>query len=141
MGLILPRSVSESNWLFNRNSFGDSLLLSQQTDGFTALLLRGGEPRVVRSVTCSINEIDDEIFRLLMFYNDRFASTESGLLDGLLTIGNAFVPEKIREISKDALGRAVEVYLPADVGMEMPIGNLNFDDVAAPAGLASLGAA
>jgi len=141
VGLILPRSVSESNWLFNRNSFGDSLLLSQQTDGFTALLLRGGEPRVVRTVTCSPNEIDDEIFRLLMFYNDRFASVESGLLDVLLTIGSAFVPEKIRDISKDALGKAVAVYLPADVGMEMPIGNLTFDDVAAPAGLASLGAA
>jgi hypothetical protein len=141
-GLILPRAVSESNWLFNRRVFGDSLLLSAQNDGFTALLLRGGEPRVVRSVTCAANEIDDEIYRLLMFYNDRFASSESGgVLDGLLVIGKTFAPDKIREISKEALGRAVDVYRPVDVGMEMPVGNLNFDDVAAPAGLASLGAA
>jgi hypothetical protein len=67
-GLILPRTVSESSWLYNRKSFGDSLLLSAQNDGFTALLLRGGEPRVVRSVICGPAEIDDEIYRLLMFY-------------------------------------------------------------------------
>lgn len=141
-GLILPRAVSESNWLFNRRAFGDSLLLSAQNDGFTALLLRGGEPRVVRSVTCTVNEIDDEIYRLLMFYNDRFASSEAGgVLDGLLVIGKTFMPERIREISKEALGKAVEVYRPVDVGMEMPVGNLDFDDVAAPAGLAALGAA
>lgn len=140
-GLILPRAVSESTWLFNRRGFGDSLLLSAQNDGFTALLLRGGEPRVVRSVTCSVNEIDDEIFRLLMFYNDRFVSSESGgVLDGLLVIGKAFVPDQIKEVSREALGRPIEVYRPIDVGMEIPSGSLDFDDVAAPAGLASLGA-
>ncbi|MGH7783179.1 MAG: hypothetical protein ACREO5_04980, partial [Candidatus Binatia bacterium] len=140
-GLILPRAVSESNWLFNRRGYGDSLLLSAQNDGFTALLLRGGEPRVVRSVTCTVSEIDDEIYRLLMFYNDRFVSSEAGgVLDGLLVIGKTFVPDRIREISREALGKAVEVYRPLDVGMEMPVGSLDFDDVAAPAGLAALGA-
>lgn len=141
-GLILPRAVSESSWLYNRRTFADSLLLSAQNDGFTALLLRGGEPRVVRSVTCTAGEIDDEIYRLLMFYNDRFATSEvGGVLDGLLLIGKTFVPEKITEISKEALGRAIGVFRPADVGMQMPSGGLSFDDIAAPAGLASLGAA
>jgi len=141
-GLILPRAVCESNWLYNRTTFADSLLLSAQNDGFTALLLRGGEPRVVRSVTCTPTEIDDEIYRLLMFYNDRFATAEiGGVLDGLLVIGKTIVSDRIARISKDALGRAVGVFRPEDVGMQIPPGGLSFDDVAAPAGLAALGAA
>ena len=54
------------------------MLISGQNDGFTALLLRGTEPSVVRSVTCEQNEIDDEIYRLLMFYNDRFGGETGG---------------------------------------------------------------
>src|SRR3954452_20486814 len=57
-GLVLPRIVSESRWL-DVLSQKDSLLISSQDDGFTALLLREGEPRVVRSVTCSGSEVDD----------------------------------------------------------------------------------
>src|SRR5687767_2779572 len=87
-GLILPRAVSETKWLMGSDEQSDSLLLSSQNDGFTAMLLRGGEPAVVRSVTCTQNERDDEIYRLLMFYNDRFADANSGgRLDNLLTIG------------------------------------------------------
>ena len=48
-GLILPRAVSEANWLVDSKNKDDSLLISSQTDGFTALLLRGDEPTVVRS--------------------------------------------------------------------------------------------
>jgi hypothetical protein len=141
-GLILPRAVSESNWLFNRHSFADSLLLSEQNDGFTALLLRGGEPRVVRSVTCTPAEIDDEIYRLLMFYNDRFATPEiGGVLDGVLVVGKTIISDRIAGISKEALGRTIGVFRPEDVGMQMPPGSLSFDDIAAPAGLAALGAA
>ena len=141
-GLILPRAVSESNWLYNRSTFADSLLLSAQNDGFTALLLRGGEPRVVRSVTCTPGEIDDEIYRLLMFYNDRFATPEiGGVLDGLLIVGKSIATDRIGSISKEALGRQLGVYRPEDVGMQLPVGSLSFDDIAAPAGLAALGAA
>jgi hypothetical protein len=139
-GLILPRAVSESNWLYNRRSTADSLLLSEQNDGFTALLLRGGEPRVVRSVTCTPSEIDDEIFRLLMFYNDRFATSEAGgVLEGLLIVGNSISTDHIADISKEALGAPVGVFRPEDVGMRVPPGILSFNDVAAPAGLAALG--
>ncbi|HEX6279362.1 MAG TPA: hypothetical protein VFZ49_05035, partial [Pyrinomonadaceae bacterium] len=79
-GLILPRAVAETQWLANESSAMDSLLISSQSDGFTAVLLRGSEPTVVRSVTCSPNEVDDEIYRLLMFYNDRFSDAHGGNL-------------------------------------------------------------
>lgn len=138
VGLILPRAVSEVNWLDSRKS-SDTLLISSQDDGFTALLLRNGEPSVVRSVTCTTGELDDEIYRLLMFYNDRFAADGNGTLNDLLAVGRGLVPDKLIEISKEALGRALNVLGPADVGLSLPQGQLSFVDLAAPSGLAALG--
>lgn len=139
-GLILPRVVSESRWITADSNAADSLLISSQSDGFSAVLMRGGEPTVVRTVTCAEGERDDEIYRLLMFYHDRFAagSTEK-LLERILLVGRGLVPAKIREISSEALGRALQVLRPEEVGLNMPANSLNFDDVAAPAGLAALG--
>ncbi len=139
-GLILPRAVGETKWLIASQDSADSMLISSQSDGFTALLLRRGEPTVVRTVTCEAAEMDDEIFRLLMFYNDRFSDSESGsLLNKLLITGRDLVPARIREISADALGRTLAILHPDDVGLSIPVGSLSFDDLAAPAGLASFG--
>lgn len=140
VGLILPRAVGEANWLADRSDRSDSLLISATNDGFTGLLLRAGEPAVVRSVTCTPNEIDDEIYRLLMFYNDRFGGEYgNSLLQRLLVIGKDFVPAKVQIIASEALGRALNVLSPEEVGLSLPGGGLNFDDLAAPAGLAALG--
>ena len=139
-GLILPRAVAESNWLLNESSAMDSLLISSQGDGFTAVLLRGNEPNVVRSVTCAPNEIDDEVYRLLMFYNDRFSDAQGGnLLSRLLLIGRDLVPDKIRAISADAFGRTLAIVRSEELGLSVPAGSLRFDDLAAPAGLAAFG--
>ncbi len=139
-GLVLPRALSETRWLGGAAKGFDSLLISGQSDGFTAMLLSGGEPFVVRSVSCPDSEREDEIYRLLMFYNDRFAGDGSGrILDRLLLVGRGLVPDKIREISKDALGRGLNILGAADVGLNVPSGSLAFDELAAPAGLASLG--
>ncbi len=139
-GLILPRAVGEANWLVDKTDKADSLLVSSNTDGFTGLLLRGDEPAVVRSVTCTPDEIDDEIYRLLMFYNDRFGGEHgNSLLRRLLVIGKDFVPSKIQTIASEALGRALNVLSPEDVGLSLPGRSLSFDDLAAPAGLAALG--
>jgi len=139
-GLILPRAVAETNWLLNESTAMDSLLISSQSDGFTAVLLRGNEPSVVRSVTCAPNEIDDEVYRLLMFYNDRFSDAQGGnLLSRLLLIGRDLVPEKIRSISADAFGRTLAIVRSEDLGLNVPVGSLSFDDLAAPAGLAAFG--
>lgn len=140
-GLILPRAVSETKWLLNENANADSLLVSIQDDGFTALLLHDGEPNVVRTVSCSPQERDDEIYRLLMFYHDRFGSGDAaGSLEKFLVVGRDLVPAKITEISAEALGRPLSILRPDDVGLNMPAGTgLRFEDLAAPAGLASLG--
>ncbi len=139
-GLVLPRAVSEAKWLIAEKGAADSLLISSQSDGFTALLLRGDEPAVVRTVTCTENERDDEIFRLLMFYRDRLADEQSGnVLEKLLVIGKDITSARLREIASEALGRTLNILRPEDVGLNLPASNLKFDELAAPAGLATLG--
>jgi len=140
-GLILPRAVGEANWLMDRQDKSDSLLISGNSDGFTALLLRGSEPAVVRSVTCQQSEVDDEIYRLVMFYNDRFGSVDgNALLERLLVVGRTLVGSKVQAIASEALGRNLRVLTHDEVGLSMPAGSFSFDDLAAPAGLAALGA-
>jgi hypothetical protein len=72
-----------------------------------------------------------------MFYNDRFA--DAGELDRMMLVGRGFRPDKVSEISNDALGRSLQVISPDDVGLNIPAGSMTFDDLAAPAGLAALG--
>jgi len=141
-GLILPRAVGEANWLMGGSqNQTDSLLISGNSDGFTALLLRGSEPAVVRSVTCAPTEVDDEIYRLVMFYNDRFgAGHGDGILERLLVVGRSLVSAKVQSIASDALGKNIRVLSHDEVGLSLPGGGFSFDDLAAPAGLASLGA-
>jgi len=141
VGLILPRAVGEASWLMDRQSSADSLLISENSDGFTALLLRGDEPAVVRSVTCTPSEVDDEIYRLVMFYNDRFGDRQgSGMLEKLLVIGKSLVTAEVQTIASDALGQKVNVLSHHELGLDFPDSNLTFHDIAAPAGLAALGA-
>ena len=139
-GLILPRTVGEANWLIDRKDDSDSLLISGTDDGFMALLLRGDEPAVVRSITCGPTEIEDEIYRLVMFYNDRFAGTSGGALSRLLVIGDKLIPATVQTIASEALGSDIRVLSADDVGLNLLSTGLNFNDLAAPAGLASLGA-
>jgi Tfp pilus assembly PilM family ATPase len=139
-GLIVPRALSEARWLADKKTSNDSLLISSQEEGFVALLLRGDEPMVVRSVTCTESEIDDEIFRLLMFYRDRLGDRDSDtFLDKVLAIGKNFTSQKLKEIADEALGKTLTILRPADVGLNFPIQNINFNEIAAPAGLATLG--
>ncbi|HMT09118.1 MAG TPA: hypothetical protein PKA82_14030 [Pyrinomonadaceae bacterium] len=135
-GLLLPRAVGESNWLLRANSQSDSVLISTQTDGFTAFVFRNGEPAVVRNVTCSTAEVDDEIYRLLMFYNDRYPDSR---LSDMLVIGGSVSPERVDNVASEALGYTVPQLRSEDVGLHMPGSTFSFADIAAPSGLAALG--
>jgi len=139
VGLMVPRPVAETRWLETAGKTFDALLLSSQNDGFNAVLVHRGEPGVVRSITCTEAERDDEIYRLLMFYRDRLAKEHSGnLLGKLLVIGKDFNLKKLNEIGKETLGQAMSILRPEEVGLEIPVGSIGFEEVAAPAGLASL---
>jgi hypothetical protein len=139
-GLVLPRHAGEEQWLRNGNS-GDGLLLTAHNEGFTAVLMRGQRPLTLRSVFCEIEECDDEIHRVLLFYSERSGSSGSSNgapVDRLLVIGDGLDKQRVAQIAQDTLGVSLRPMDAADVGLLIPAGDLAFDAIAAPAGLARL---
>jgi len=77
---------------------------------------------------------------LLVFYQDRFAvEGDSSILQKLLVIGDELDSQRLREFTTDALGTTIDILRPDEVGLNLPVSNLKFDDIAAPAGIATLG--
>lgn len=141
-GLILPRHISEAQWLTlpKNKTGGDALMVSSQTDGFTAMLFRSGQPSVVRSIFCQVDEREDELYRLLMFYRDRVEAETPGTdlnLRKILLIGEDFPRQRLHEIAGETLGYDLQVLGSNDVGLVLP-NEIRFEDIAAPAGLATL---
>ena len=141
-GLILPRHQGEALWITRPSAQGDSLLISSHSEGFTALLLRGRQPAIVRSVMCDREDRDDELYRLLLFYRDRVISSDGeangNALDRLLVVGEGFDKDHVSEIVNETLETRPRLLNSTDVGLVLPPGELSFDFLAAPAGLATL---
>ena len=141
-GLILPRHVGEERWLMQQGAGGDALLISSHAEGFTAVLLRDGQPVIVRSILCDAEDRDDELFRLLLFYRDRISMADDApsyrTLERLFVIGDHADKERISEIVNETLGISLHALRAEDFGLSLPSGQLDFDAIAAPAGLATL---
>jgi hypothetical protein len=140
-GLILPRHLGESQWLLRNGTPGDSLLLSGSDEGFTAVILRGRHPLIVRTVNCANHECEDEFYRLLLFYRDRRSNDgdESTMtLNRLMVVGNGLSRERAGEIVNETTGGTLRPLDAQDLGLHLPGRDLSFDSIAAPAGLASL---
>lgn len=138
-GLILPRHVGEEQWLRNRP--GDGLLLTAHDGGFTALLMRGNRLLTLRSVFCDPAESDDELHRILLFYRDRVGAatqTNDSSVQRLLVVGGSLDKQKVQEIAHETLGVKLKPMNANDVGLLLPAGDMEFDTIAAPAGLARL---
>jgi Tfp pilus assembly PilM family ATPase len=135
-GLMVPRHMGEEQWLAN-GSGGDGLLLSAHEDGFTAVLLRNNRPLTLRSVVCDSEECDDELHRLLLFYRDRTGNDATTSVSRLLVTGDLLSKQRVAEIAQETLGVTLRPLTPKDVGLTIP-GDLPFDLIAAPAGLARL---
>lgn len=143
-GLILPRHVAEMQWLERKGSAwrGDSLLVSSHTEGFTAVIIRGTEPLAVRAIICDPEDRDDELYRLLLFYRDRLAappeSAQAHSIERLLAIGDGIKSNQIGDVINDTLGVRLASMEAAEVGLALPSADLDFDAIAAPAGLAAM---
>lgn len=147
-GLVLPRHLGEAWWLMRAPSSTqtDSLLVSSHNEGFTALLLRRGEPLVVRSVVCEMEDCRDELYRLLLFYRDRMAEGDSATgageqhtIERLLVIGDRLDEERANDLLAETLYVKARALRAEDFRLVLPSGNdINFDRIAAPAGLAAL---
>jgi hypothetical protein len=139
VGLILPRHTGEEQWL-RSGPQETGLLLTTHEEGFTAVLMRGGRPLTLRSVFCDPSECDDELHRVLLFYRDRIGTSgpdEAMVINRLLILGEHLDKNRVAEIAEDAFGVKLNPLGAPDVGLLIP-GDLEFDAIAAPAGLARL---
>jgi hypothetical protein len=141
-GLILPRHMAEAQWLIRNGSVGDGLLLSFSGEGFTAAVFRDKQPIILRNIACDADESEDELYRLLLFYRDRRAASaeEAPKLSRLLVVGEGFEKQRVTEIVNETLGGNLRPLSPRDIGLQLPASDLDFDLIAAPAGLATLSA-
>jgi len=139
-GLILPRHLGEAQWLVRNGSVGDSLLLSGSSQGFTGVIFRDKHPLIVRTVTCTEDEFEDEFYRFLLFYRDR-SVPETGAGQGLarlMVIGEGITKERAGEIVNETTGGDLRPLQAEDLGLQLPSRDFSFDSIAAPAGLATL---
>lgn len=140
-GLILPRHMGEGQWLTTNGLKGDALLLSSSQGGFTAVVFRGKQPLIIRTVSCDPHDCEDELYRLLLFYRDRRGG-ETGkmghVLARVLTIGDMLSKDRSCEIVNETLGTDLRPLDAADLGLQLSTSQLRFDAIAAPAGLATL---
>jgi hypothetical protein len=139
-GLILPRHAGEEQWLRNGQQ-GDGLLLTAHEEGFTAVLMRNNQPVTLRAVFCEADECDDELHRVLLFYRERAGTQGPGevsRVNRLLVVGDWLDRQRVVEITQESLGVNLKPMNAADVGLTIPPGDLAFDTIAAPAGLARL---
>jgi len=136
-GLVVPRHIGEQQWLRDGVA-GDGLLLSAHEAGFTAVLLRNNRPLTLRTVFCETEECDDELHRLLLFYRDRSGQNgDASSVNRLLVMGELLDKQRVVEIARETLGVRLRPLGADDVGLTIP-GDLPFDLIAAPAGLARL---
>jgi hypothetical protein len=141
VGLILPRHMGESQWLTGNGAPGDALLLSSSEEGFVAVVFRGKQPLMIRSVRCEKDECEDELYRLLLYYRDRRAG-ENGNgtqpLNRLLVLGDSLDKNRAVDIVNETLNSELRALSANDLGLQMASKELSFDAIAAPAGLATL---
>lgn len=140
-GLILPRHIGEGQWLTMNGAKGDGLLLSSSEKGFTAVVFRGKQPLIIRTITCDSHECEDELFRLLLFYRDR-RSGDAGqtgqMLSRVLIVGDTLKKDRACQIVHETLGADLRALSAKDLGLQLSTPELSFDAIAAPAGLATL---
>lgn len=139
-GLILPRHIGESQWLIRNGGVGDSLLLSRSDHGFTAVIFRGKQPLIVRTVSCTPDEGEDELYRLLLFYRDRQTEgqEEEPTLSRLMVLGEGVRKERVCALVNETIGGDLRLLEAEDLGLLLPTRDLSFDAIAAPSGLATL---
>ena len=152
-GLILPRHMGEAWWLM-REGLGvaagdpgrDALLVSGHPDGFTAVILRRGQPLYVRAVSCEPEDRADELYRFLLFYRDRHAAPAAEgeavvLTDSIgriLVAGTGVDEREAAAIVEETLAAPPRHVRAPDVRLSFPASQLDFEQIAAPAGLAAL---
>jgi hypothetical protein len=99
---------------------------------------------IVRTVSCSAGEFEDEFYRLLLFYRDRNVPDVSAAggdnlpLTRMMVIGEGITKQRASEIVNETTGGDLRPLSAEDLGLQLPSRDFSFDAIAAPAGLATL---
>lgn len=111
-GLIVPRFVGEAAWLDWDASPGDKLLVGARGATCMAAFVRGGELMLVRSIDGDPARLEDEIYRLTLYFRDRIAEVpEIATVSAVMTYG-AVDGERVAATVEDALGAAPALVEP-----------------------------
>ena len=138
VGLILPQHMGEAQWLMRQRLADDQVIVSLNERGFTAVIVRGDEPILVREVECLPEEREDEFFRIIVFYRDRLLpETEPIKLSRVLTLGTAAEQRSFREVVISALENHAVALDTQQIGLKVD-GNAPFNHFAAASGLATM---
>jgi hypothetical protein len=136
-GLVLPRHVGEAQWLLWDDAPGDKMLVSTNRNGFTSLIVRGGEPILIRSFVCDATARGDELHRFALYYRDRAANGAAPPLSRMMVLGSFDVGQARRAVF-DALDQQPAIVQPTDLGFDLAGEAITFEQIAGAAGLASL---
>jgi Tfp pilus assembly PilM family ATPase len=137
-GMIAPRHIGEAQWLIRQGLEDDQVVVSLNDRGFDAVIVRGGEPLLVREVECEPEERENEFYRLMVFYRDRLAPAGSDApISRALVIGGAAEQRRFRDVLSSAMERHAITLDPPQIGLRVDP-NAPFNHFAAAGGLATL---
>ena len=138
VGLLLPKLLGEAEWILGGTAASDKLLISAHAGGFTSMIVRGGQPLLIRTHD-SVQSFADEIYRVVLFYLDRFPADSElqSKLEQLMVIGVADRDQVIEAVA-DATGSAPHLMTPNDLGLDLQGQPISFDSIAAASGPAIL---
>lgn len=138
VGLILPQHLGEAQWLMRQRLGDDQVIVSLNDRGFSAVIVRGDQPILVREVECSPEEREDEFFRLIIFYRDRLLPENEPIkLSRILTLGTVAEQRRFREVVASALQNHAIALDTQQIGLKVDP-NAPFGHFAAAGGLATM---
>jgi hypothetical protein len=138
VGLIVPRHLGEAQWLLWDQMPGDKMLVSGNRSGFTVVVMRNGDPVMIRVYECEADTQMDELHRSAVYYRDKVENAAGKFeLTGLLVIGGVD-PFEAQKVLADALDHTPAVINPTQFGFDLTGEAIPFDQIAGAAGLATL---
>jgi hypothetical protein len=132
--------MGEAQWLVWDDTPGDKLLVSANRSGFISVIVRNGEPVLVRAFVCEPTSIADELHRFALYYRDRLVDGPGtpNTLTRMLVLGG-IDPIEARNAIAEALDSEPRVLDPGEFGMDLKGESIRFDHLAGAAGLATIG--
>ncbi|MEK6299363.1 MAG: hypothetical protein AABO41_01475 [Acidobacteriota bacterium] len=136
-GMLLPRHMGEAQWLMWDDEPGDKILVSGNRSGFTSVIVRNGEPVLIRTCVCDRQSCGDELHRFALYYRDRLNENGGAALTRMLATGGIDQAEARRAVA-DATDSEPTPVDAAEFGVDLAGEAIRFDQLAGAAGLATL---